>query len=105
MPSLGDQLRQAQRKLPLVVPGPHARWLETPEEERVVTEEAAQFAKDVLLGKYKHPRIGRFSASGLGGCERALALGFHGYSKVGENPDSQELMTMGTRDHFWWQVE
>jgi hypothetical protein len=112
VPGMADLLREAQknRKKPhiqlLVVPW-HTKWLEMTEEERyeATTEDAAQFAKDVLLGKFKRPRDKRFSASSLGGCERALLFGFAGVPKIGEDPDAQDLMSMGSHDHLFWQVE
>ena len=112
MPGIADMLRQANeaRKNPAlaaVVTPLHTQWLELPEDERYerTTEEAAQFAKDVLLGKYKRPRVHRFSASGLGGCERRLLFGYAGVEQLGEDPDAQDLMSMGSHDHLFWQVE
>jgi hypothetical protein len=88
-----------------VVTGPHSRWLETPEEDRVVTEEAAQFAKDVFLGKFKHRRSGRFSPSSIGKCGRRSLFGFAGAPQLGVDLDAIGLMSIGTQDHLYWQVE
>jgi hypothetical protein len=85
----------------------HYDWLEMTEDEQfaAITPEAADFARDWFLGRFRRPRAGRFSLSGLGGCQRALLFGFAGVPKLGEDPARVELASMGTHDHVFWQVE
>lgn len=110
MPSTRQMLEQAQRGNPLLVTRWHSQWLELEEEERFELlreqREAIQPVLDSLIfGLLKHQRVGRISASALGGCKRKALFGFAGAPRVGEDPDSLDLMSMGTHDHMWWQIE
>lgn len=83
----------------------HAEYLEMPENERPRTERVADILRDIYLGKFKHERSGRFSPSSAGGCQRAALFSFHSAPQVGENLDSQDLMSHGTDIHSRWQAE
>lgn len=104
-----SQLRAAQDRLaartPRIVTGPHQAWIETPEFERPYSPRAIAFVADVLAGKYKHERVGRFSPSSMGTCLRRTAFGFAGAPQMGEDPDSIDLMGLGTWGHLRWQAE
>ena len=88
-----------------VVTEPHARWLETPEDEQTYSEEAITFIGDVLRRKFKHPRAGRFSPSSIGECPRRLLLGFAGAPQQQPAIDNQEMMDHGSWTHLKWQAE
>ncbi len=83
----------------------HTAWIERPENEQVYSEEAIATGISILRQEKKHRRDGRFSPSSIGECERRLMFGFQGAPQDGINLDSLDLMSMGTRDHFWWQLE
>lgn len=110
MPSLRQLLDTAEKGVELVVVPEHANWLEMTEEEqyeliremRPVIQPALE---RLIFGESKHERSGRISASGLGGCLRAQLFSYGGAPKIGENPDNIDLMSMGTHDHLWWQIE
>jgi len=89
---------------PFVVPL-HTGWLELPELDKVYSENAVQFVTDALRGTYKHDRKGRLSPSMLGYCPRKNLFTFAGAPALGEDPDSQDLMGLGTWGHLRWQAE
>lgn len=110
MPSLKQLLESAEKGTELVVTPEHANWLEMAEEEQYelideMWEVVGPEVEKVLRGKSRHERSGRISASGLGGCLRAQLFSYGGAPKLGENPDNIDLMSMGTHDHLYWQVE
>jgi hypothetical protein len=105
MADLRGLLTEARKENPLVVTGPHYRWLERPEEDRIYSDEALEFVVKALRGGFKHPRPGRFSASAIGGCERRMIFGFQGVPELPEDLDSPDLMGLGTWGHLRWQAE
>lgn len=105
MASLKGLFESAQRGEQLVVTKYHADWIELPPDEQTYTPEAIQFVADALAGKFKHPRVGRFSPSSLGMCQRRLHFGYEGAPQVGEDLDASDLMGLGTWGHLRWQAE
>lgn len=106
MATLKGLYQEAQRGHDLVVTQPHAKWLETPEEEQLYSEEAIQFALDVWRRRFKHPRAGRFSPSAMGECARRVVLGYAGAGpQVPPDIDNQEMMDHGSWTHLKWQME
>lgn len=89
----------------LVVTGPHSRWLETPEEEQIYSEEALRFIDAVLRRKFKHPRTLRFSPSSMGECARRNVFGYAGAPQIPPDIDNQEMMDHGSWGHLKWQAE
>lgn len=106
MPTLKDLYKDAVSDAPdLIVVPRHAQWLELAEEDQVYSPEAIQHAVDVLSGKRKKPRVGRISASAIGGCRRAALFTYHGAPQEPFSLDSVEMMRHGTLDHLRWQME
>lgn len=105
MPSFKDSVRAVQRGEKPFVVRHHAKWISKPESERAYSPEAIQFVADALAGKYKIPRKGRFSASGLGQCPRKQVLSFAGAPEAGEDPESHDIKALGTWGHLRWQAE
>ncbi len=105
MTSNKAMLKAIQAGTRLYVTKKHAEWLERPESEQVITETAADFVREALLGKFKHARTGRFSPSSAGGCKRRALFAFYGAPQLGENLDSYDLMGLGTWGHLRWQAE
>lgn len=105
MTSNKAMLKAIQSGTSLYVTKKHAEFLETPEYERPRTERVADILRDIYLGKFKHERTGRFSPSSAGGCPRAALFAYQGAPQVGENLDSQDLMSHGTDLHSLWQAE
>lgn len=83
----------------------HTKWLEKTEAEQVYSEEALAVGLGILRGEKKYQRTGRYSPSSLGECSRRVVLGYLGAPQDPIDLDSLDLMSMGTRDHFWWQLE
>lgn len=118
MPSLKEQKLAAQRRQeqaqglgsdapmaqPYVVPR-HVQFLLKTEEEQRPSEHAIAVGNSIQRGEFKRPRTGRFSPSSIGECNRRLVLGYEGAMQDSPDLDSLDLMSMGTRDHFWWQME
>lgn len=109
-PSMKEIYEEASKGNPLLVTREHSRWLEMPEDDRfgLINEERELLQPVIdklIFGKAKVPRVGRISASGLGMCPRRQLFGFAGAPAIGEDPDSGDLMSMGTHDHLWWQIE
>lgn len=118
--SLKDVIRQAHGEVktkslavddeekihpPWVLPR-HDAWMSLPEEQRVWSAEAIEFAYDVLRGKYKKARELRFSPSALGdSCERLLLFGFAGAPKMPFPKANAEKMAAGEFHHLRWQME
>lgn len=105
MPTLKGLYQEALRGEDLVVTQPHVKWLETPEEEKIFSDEAIQFAVDVWQRKYKHPRAGRFSPSAMGKCGRRVVFGFAGAPELPPSSENQEMMDHGSMIHLKWQME
>lgn len=106
MTSLKSMIRAANTDAPSLYVAPrHARWLEQPENEQIYSAEAIQFVADALAGKFLTERSGRVSASSLGECPRKVLFGYAGAPKLGEDPDSQDLMGLGKWGHLRWQAE
>ena len=110
MPSMKQLLKEAQKGNPLYVTHEHSQWLSMGEAEqfRLIEEQhdlVMRVMEKLIFGQAKHPRTGRIGASGLGGCQRKQLFSYAGVTKLGEDPDSEDLMSMGTHDHLWWQIE
>lgn len=110
MPTLKGMLAEAKRGNPLLVTREHAAWLEMSEADRfdlINSERETVMAvlERLIFGKAKVERTKRISASGLGGCLRKQLFSYAGAPAIGEDPDSSDLMSMGTHDHLWWQIE
>lgn len=88
-----------------VVTGPHADWMELPEDQQVYTEAAIDHVARVLRKEFKYDRTGRYSPSSLGLCQRRVLFGYAGAPQVGDNLDSLDLMGLGTWGHLRWQAE
>ena len=89
----------------LYVVSRHTKWLELTEEDQVYSEEALDWAMKLLRRDFKYTRSGRYSPSSIGECNRRVVLGYNGAPQDPFDLDSLDLMSMGTRDHFWWQLE
>lgn len=110
MPSAVQMLEQVAKGNPLYVVHQHAQWLEMTEAEQYELldeqREIIQPALEALIfGRRKRPRTRRIGASGLGLCKRKQLFSYAGAPGIGEDPDSSDLMSMGTHDHLWWQLE
>lgn len=105
MTSNKEMLKAVQAGTSLYVTKKHAEWLERPEDQQIITEQAAEFVKQALLGKFRHERTGRFSPSSAGGCKRRALFSFYGAPQLGDNLDSYDLMGLGTWGHLRWQAE
>lgn len=105
MTSLKGLINAARSGDQLIVTGPHYEWMERLETEQVPSQAAVAHALRAYMRAYKRPRSGRFSMSGIGGCTRALALGYAGAPQKGIEAGLQEIMDHGTTDHLRWQME
>ena len=103
-PSLKDMLSQPD-ELDLFVTAPHYRWLEKPEHEQMPNQAAIFHLIRVMLMRYKHPRVGRFSPSSIGKCARLVVLGYAGAPEAPPSTELEEIFNHGTKAHIWWQVE
>jgi hypothetical protein len=95
----GDAVKMFTRDLP-VTQG-HNRWLDT---DRTYSKKAIRFVAQQLLWTGKTDRTGRFSPSGISGCQKRLLLQWAGVSHEKEN-HSSDLMNAGTWSHLKWQAE
>lgn len=96
---------EALKEHDLIVAPHHYRWLEKLEWERQLSDEALDFVRDALAGKYERPRTGRFSPSSMGVCDRKLVFGFQGAPQVPDDLDAPDLMGLGKWGHLRWQAE
>lgn len=103
--SLKGMIAAAREGKHLVVTGPHYDWLEMLEVDQMPSPAAVLHAVKVYLRLYKHPRAGRFSASSMGGCQRATVFGYAGAPQVAPEMSGQEIMDHGSTDHLKWQME
>lgn len=84
----------------------HYAWMGRPEKERRWTQEALQYAGEVMAGTYIHERQSRFSPSGIGSaCSRETLFSFGGWPKQPFPLLNQEKMDSGVLDHLRWQME
>lgn len=104
VPTTKEMIRAQQQGALKVIP-PHTRWLELPQEQQVYTPEALEHAMRVLTRRHQVERGGRFSPSSLGECPRRVLFGYAGAPQIPPDPDQQDLMNMGSRDHLFWQME
>lgn len=110
VPTLKSMLEQSNQGNPLHVVRSHAAWLEMSEDARFQmirnNRQLVQYViEKTIFGGGKEGRVGRISASGLGGCQRRSLFGYADAPRLPDDPDSSDLMSMGTHDHLWWQIE
>lgn len=105
MTSLKALVTNAKAGKNLVVTGPHYDWIEMLGHEQMYSPAAVLHAIKVYLRMYKHPRHGRFSASAIGKCARAVVFGYAGAPQVAPESSGQEIFDHGSVDHLKWQME
>ena len=116
MASLKQMIRDAERAAaeaertgkaalnPVVAPQ-HAAWITRPEAEQAFTPAAIERGDDILYGRHQMKRSERFSASGLGKCERRQVFHFLGHPQAPLTPQLADIMRSGTAAHFWIMLE
>lgn len=105
MTSLKALINSATSGENLIVTGPHYAWIERLETDQVPSPKAVAHAIRAYLRLYKHPRAGRFSASALGGCRRAVVFGYANAPQVITETAGEEIFNHGTVSHLRWQME
>lgn len=103
--SLKGLINAARTGTDLIVTAPHYEWMERLEKDQMPSSAAVLHAIKAYLRLYKRPRVGRFSASAMGGCQRAIVFGYAGAPQVGVEASGEEIFDHGTVSHLKWQME